>query len=198
MALTDTDALRLMAADKPVRHQNLAQGDGVSAAFQLEVYPIEASPAIRVWVNNTLQTVTTHYTVDVAEGIVTFVTAPALGEELRFEYSATVYSDEEVEHFLSLAGDSVTLGAVYMLLSWSADASRLAKKESLSGGGGLGAVTLDTSVRAREMRLTAEAFYKQWERDEGGSVPYEVITEIAWTPMQAQSMVAEQFLRDLV
>lgn len=198
MALTDIEGVRIKAADQPVRHQERPQGDGVSTSFQMEVYPIEVSPAIRVWKSGTLLTVTTDYTVNTTEGIVTFTIAPANGADLRMEYSATVYSDEDVQYFLDAGGGNTTLGAVYMLLAWSANAARIAKKETLAGGGGLGNVTLDTAVRARELRETAKAWYNQWEKDEGGSVPFEEITEIAWTPMQVERMIATRFLRELV
>lgn len=197
MTLTDIEALRLKGADQPVRHQEQAQGDNVNTAFQLEVYPIEITPAIRVWKDNVPAVLTTDYTVDTTEGIVTFTSAPNVGVELRFEYSATVFSADEVQSFLDQGGGSTTLAAVYMLLAWSASAAKMAKKESLAGGGGLGAITLDTSVRSKELRETAKAYYAQWERDEGGNVPYEAITEIAWTPMQAARLSAETLLREI-
>lgn len=197
MGATEIEAVRRKGGDQPIRHQESKTGDGVSTPFQLQVFPIETTPAIRVWVNNILKVVTTDYTVDAAEGIVTFLAAPAAGDAIRFEYTAAVWSDTELQLFIDEAGNSTTLATVYMLLALAASAARLAKKETLAGGGGLGAVTLDTAVRAKELRDTAKAYYDQYAKDEGAGVPYEELTEIAWTPFQAMDMVEDQILRRL-
>lgn len=53
-------------------------GDGVGKDFALALKPIDATPVI-VTVNNVVQTLTTHYTVNATTGIITFVTAPSTG-----------------------------------------------------------------------------------------------------------------------
>lgn len=181
-----------------MRYRETVRGNGGIKDFRLGVWPIETSPAIRVYLNNVLKTLTTDYTVDLDEGIVTFVTAPAANDEVRFDYSATVFTDDEVNYFLGQGSNSTTLGAVYMLLAWSADKAKIAKRQTLAGGGGMGTEVVDTSVASKELRETAKAYYTQWEKDEGASVPFEMITEIAWTSWQAERMVRNEILRELL
>lgn len=196
MPLTDIEAIRLKASDQPVRRQENLQGDGETTTFQLQVFPIFATPAIKVWVNDTLQVLTTDYTVDTDQGTVTFTTAPDVSDALRIEYTATVFSDDQVEFFLGEGGNSTTLGAVHLLLALAASAALIAKRETLAGGApGYGSVTLDTAVRARELRETAKAYYTQYENEEGDSVPYEVLTQFAWTPFQGRELVEQELLR---
>lgn len=53
-------------------------GDGVGVDFALALKPIDATPVI-VTMDNVVQTLTTHYTVNATTGIITFVTAPTVG-----------------------------------------------------------------------------------------------------------------------
>lgn len=53
-------------------------GDGTLKDFALSLKPIDATPVI-VKMNNVVQTLTTHYTVNTTTGIITFVTAPPVG-----------------------------------------------------------------------------------------------------------------------
>jgi hypothetical protein len=197
VALTDIQAIRLKVADQPVFQREQWTADGVTSEIRLGVFPVLADPAPRIWKNSTLLVETTDYTIDYENGIVSFVTLPSAGDAIVLDYSAVVWTDEEIEYFLGEGAGSTTLATVYMLLAWAASAAKIAKKETLAGGGGLGMTTVDTAVRARELRETAKAYYSQWEKDEGGSVPFEVITEVAWTHMQAERMVVERYIREL-
>src|SRR5262245_11165337 len=127
MALTDIEAVRLKASDQPKLYRESWAGDGVTSIIHVEVGSIATSPAPKVWKNNVLQTETTHYIVDYENGLITIVgPAPSLGDDFIIEYSATVYTDEEVDHFLTEASGNTTLAAAFMLYAWSANAAKLA------------------------------------------------------------------------
>jgi uncharacterized protein (TIGR02217 family) len=70
--------------------QQIGLGDDVTTLFQVfkryssggtnfdrTIYLLESTPTLFVYLDGTLQTLTTHYTVDLNTGLVTFVTAPA-------------------------------------------------------------------------------------------------------------------------
>lgn len=193
--MSDLDTIRMKVADRPIFYRETTEQPTTgNTYFKLDHENVATSPAPIVRLNGTIKTVTTHYTVDYANGSITFVSAPTLGDDLIFEYYATVWTDAELQSFLTEAGNSTTLASAHVLYAWAADAARLAFKESRSGGGGLGSITMDTSVRAREMRLTADALMKQYDQFEGTGENYEGITEVAWTGSMRGRMVSNWYL----
>lgn len=197
MTLTSIEAVRLKAADQPKIHREAWTADGTSSSIQLEFHPILLLPVPRVWAESVLQTETTHYTIDYDNGILTLTSTPVADTEYVIEYTATVFSDEEIEYFLTEASNSVTKAAALTLYAWAADAAKLAKKESLSGGGGMGSVSLTTDQRARELRASADAYMRQYEMYENAGVPFETITEVPWTEQVEDRVVLNHYLDNL-
>ena len=196
MALTDLDALRLRIADRPAFHrEEIEQLAADNLYFRLGYGNILSSPAAMVYKNGTLLTETTDYSIDASAGVLTLVAAPALGDQLVVEYTGTVFTDDELNYFLAqAAGGSVTLAAVNALLAWAADASKLARKETLSGGGGLGSISVTTDLKAQQLRLTAQALLAQYNAFEGAGVPVEMITETPWTEAMEDRMVVNRLI----
>jgi hypothetical protein len=196
VSLTDIEAVRLKIADRPLLHRESAEGDASSTEFRLDNSPIQTLPAPMVWMNNGLLTENVNYTVDYTQGVITFASAPLLGADLIFQYTSVVFSDTEIQYYLDTKGN-VTLASVELLYAWAADAARGAYKESRSGGGGIGSVTVDTSVKARELRATADALKRQYDQLEGTGSAVEYLTEIAWTESMADRLVVNKIIEDL-
>lgn len=193
MTLSAIQAVRLKSSDKSVITREEGVGDGSATYFKLANSNIFASPDIEIRINGTLQVA--GFTVNYTDGVVSFTSAPALGAELEFTYYWSIFSDDEVQYFLDDAGSNVTVATAKLLLAIAADASKVAQRQSMAGGGGLGAVTLDTSVTARELRNTAQALVEM-DKDIDQTTPAEGLTEIAWTEFAYHSGVQQRIIRD--
>lgn len=194
MTLTAIQQVRLKISDKPHLTREVTTGDGTSKYFKLGNAPVVTSPAPEVRFDGILKTEGGDYTVNYEQGIITTASAPANGTEVDVIYYFVVFSDEEVTQFLSDAGDNTVVAAAYALYAWAADAAKLAKRYTLSGGGGLGQVVGDTSVTAKELRETAKALI-QTERDLGESIPAEGLTETPWTEFQHIEGAEQSYIR---
>lgn len=197
MPMTDIDRVRLKIADKAALRRETWDADGTTQDVRLEYAPVLASPPLQAWKNNVLINSPADYSVDLASGIVTLTALPTVDDTFVFQYSSVVFSDEEIQDTLDHASSSVRLAAHHLLYAWAADAAKLAVKESRSGGGGLGSITIDTSVRAREMRATADAYMKEYQEFEGTGLEAEYLTEVAWTESSARRMVINDALDNL-
>lgn len=180
MTLTAIQQVRLKISDKPRLTRELVDGDGTGKYFRLGNSPILLQPAPQVRVGGILKTETSDYTVDYEQGVITMVSAPGAGVEVDFIYYYTVFSDAEIEQFLLDGSDNTVVAAAYALYAWAADAAKLAKRYTMSGGGGLGQVVGDTSVTAKELRETARSLIAT-EKELGESIPAEGLTETPWT-----------------
>lgn len=197
MALTDIEAVRLKTSDKPTYRRDQTEGDGERTMFHVEHRPVLSTPALKVYVDDVLQVVTTDYTLDATNGIVTFVDTPSVNSKVVFEYYSVVFTDDEVQLFLTEASGDTTLAAALNLFAWAASAAEMARKESAAGGGGFGSVTMDTAVRAKELRAAAQGFIDQYQMFNGTGQSYEGITTFAWTEQTASRMFIQGFERDL-
>lgn len=193
MALSDIAAVRLKSSDKSSITRESANGDGSSTFFKLGHARILTTPAVEVRKNNITQS--TGYTIDYDNGIVSFTTAPLVTDDLEFIYYWSIFSDDEVQYFIDEGGANVTVATALLLLAIAADASKVAQRQSLAGGGGLGAVTLDTSVTARELRNTAKALLEM-ERDISSTIPAEGLTEPNWTEFNYRDSVEQHLIRE--
>ena len=187
------DVVRLKTGDKSKIEREEIIADGSSTVFKLNHDIITGNPS--VWLDSSLQTVDSDYSVDSEYGKITFSTAPTDGQVVLVEYNWAVFSDIEVDYFLEEAGDNSTLASVKLLLALAADAAKLAMRETMAGGGGMGSVTRDTSLTAQELRETANVLYKQYSEESGASFPADGITEIIWTTHMDTRMVEEDFYR---
>lgn len=194
MALTDIEAVRLKSSDKSSITRSVTKGTGEDKYFKLDHAPVLALPAIEVRQAGSLLTDPTHYTTDLINGIVTMVTVPPVGVDLEFTYYWSIFTDVELQYFIDEAGGNVTIATAKLLLAWSADAAKLAKRQTLSGGGGLGQVVIDTSVAAEELRKTAAALIST-EKELGESIPAEGLTEPPWTEQVYKRQVDQSFVR---
>jgi hypothetical protein len=199
MALTDIERVRRKIADKLQLRRERFDADGVSDHFKMKFEPISQLPAPEIWINGAQQTEGTDYSVDYEFGIVVFANAPTVNQKLIFQYYASVWTDEEIQDFLDQYSSNLNITSAHMLFAWAADAAKLAKRETLSGGGGVGAVTRDTSVAARELRNTAKALM-DWEVEYGESlgtqVPADGLTEIPWTEAAHYATNEQRIIRD--
>ena len=195
MALTDIERIRIKIADKSTIVRELAEGDGAAKFFKLNNQNVGTSPAIQVWINNILQTDPANYSTDVVNGIVSFVTAPAVNDDIIFQYYWTLFTDNEVQDFLDENGGSVNIASAKLLYALAANAALLAKRSTLSGGSGLGSITEDTSVAARELRAAAKGLI-ELEGQIGSEIPAEGFTEIPWTEQVYRRQIEQEIIRD--
>ena len=198
MALTDIERVRLKIGDKPQLKREVVEGDGTAEHFKLRFEPVQATPVPQVWVNDSIQVENTDYTVNYEQGIITFLSAPVENDNIVFQYYSTVYTDDEIQDFVDQY-ISPGVAAAHIMFAWAADIAKLAKRETLQGGGGVGSVTRDTSVAAKELRATAAALLEyELEHGEtiGSQVPAEGLTEIPWTEQTAEDIVYQKFLRE--
>ena len=193
-----TDSVRLKTSDQPVIRREKARGDGVTSDWKLELDTVLSSYAVQVRVDNILQTDPTDYTVDYNNGIILFTAAPVLNSNLIFQYMGVVYTDAEIEVFLTEAGGNTDFAAAKNLMAWAANAAKLAKKESLSGGGGIGAVTLDLAVRAEQLRAAAKAYMDLYKDTAVDTIygPAEGITEPIWTEQMVSRTIEQELIRN--
>jgi len=192
MTLTDIEAVRLKAADRSAITREEGVGDGIATAYKLGHDAIITSPDIQVRIGGLLQVAT--YTVDHESGIVTFNSAPIMNAQVEFTYYWSIYTDAQIQYFLDDSSANVTVAAAKVLLAIAADAAKIAQRQSLAGGGGLGAVTIDTSVAARELRAAAKALIDM-ESDISTSIPAEGLTEINWTEMNYRLSIEQEVIR---
>lgn len=192
---TQIEAVRLKTSDKSLLTREKTKGTGEDKFFKVKQSNILAVPAPYVTLGGVQVTEGVDYTVDYAQGVFTFTVNPAQGVTLEFTYYWSIFSDDEVNYFLSEAGSNVTIAAAYLLLAWAADASRLAKRQTLSGGGGLGQQVIDTSVAAKELRATAKALIDT-QADLANGFPAEGYTEVPWTEQLYRRAIDQHLIRD--
>ena len=196
MSLTAIEAVRLKSSDKSTITREEAKGDGESTHFKLGHAAILNSPDIEVRKNGIL--ISVGFSVNYLQGIVDFTVAPLVTDELEFTYYWSIFTDEEVNYFLGESGGDVTVATARLLLAIAADAAKIAQRQSLAGGGGLGAVTIDTSVTARELRNTAAALLEQkrLEITTAALDPAEGLTEPLWTEFSYQEALSQHIIRE--
>jgi len=193
--VTNIEAVRLKTSDKSTIERDVAVGTGSDKYYKLKHSPLTASPSIEVRKNGSLLTEGIDFTVNLDQGIVTMTNVPVVNDTLEFQYYWVTFSDDEVQYFLTESGDNVTIASARLLLAWSADAAKLAKRQTTSGGGGLGQVVIDTAVAAKALREAAQALIKT-EEDLGESIPAEGLTEIPWTEGNYHDMLDQHYSRD--
>lgn len=116
MALSNTALVTLIQAKNYLRvnaatslqviAEYVGKGDGSDKTFSLDNTPVSGS--LKLYVNNSLQTETTHYTISGAD--ITFVTAPTDGHPITASYDKTAddntfegYDDDELETLIEAA-----------------------------------------------------------------------------------------------
>lgn len=121
MAMSDLDYIRLKLSlpHRLILQENLGEGDGVTKKFKLQLAPVIAeSETIRV--DETAQTRTTHYAIDDALGLITFVAAPADGDTVDADYTWSVFSDVQIIALMARYNDEIVptmLDLIHALLS---------------------------------------------------------------------------------
>jgi hypothetical protein len=191
--MDNISAVRLKSSERSVLTKEVGIGNGTSFFWKLAHAPILTSPSdIQIRVNGTI---VANYTVDYPNGVVTFNSAPAIDAEIEFTYYWSIFTDVEIQYFLDDSGGITDIAAAKVLLAIAADASKVALRESQAGGGGLGAVSIDTSVRARELRNTAQALITA-QATIGANVPAEGLTEINWNEQVYDTSIAQRIIRD--
>lgn len=193
MTLSTIEAVRLKSSDKSTLTREEAEGTGTDIYYKLGHQSILVSPDdIEVRINNVI---TTAYTTDYTNGVVTFTAAPSLGDDIEFVYYWSIFNDDEVQYFIDEAGGDITVATARLLLALAADAAKVAQRQSMAGGGGLGAVTLDTSVTARELRATAASLLET-EKAIADAIPAEGLTEVAWTEASVRQLIEQDLIRN--
>lgn len=118
--MTDLQLLRKTIADAPKHGFDDDTGDGETTIYQLSHAPVAD---VQVWVNNVLKVITTHYTIDLEAGVVTFVTPPPVEHLVEIKYTFSVFGDAELLEFLTLDG-SVLKTAIRCFEILLADSAR--------------------------------------------------------------------------
>lgn len=199
MALSSLERVRQKIGDRASIRRETIVADGVSDNFKLRFEPILTSPAPQVWANDVLQVDVTDYVVNYDQGIITFAVDVPVETKLVFQYYAVVWLDADLQDMLDQYSDNVNIAAAHILLSWAADVAKVAKRETRSGGGGLGAITQDTSVAARELRNTAKALM-DWEIEYGDALGSQIaaegLTEIPWTEAGFYQTEDQRWIRE--
>lgn len=195
MTLTALQQVRLAISDKPIITRETSRGDGVAKFFRLGNSSIQTSPAPEVRIDGVLKTETGDYTVNYDQGIITFVVAPAINTAIDFIYYWSIFTDEELQFFLDDASGNRVIASANALMAWAADAAKVAKRQTMSGGGGLGQVVMDTAVTAKELRATAQAIIAM-EKDLGESIPAEGLTEVAWNEFNYRKIIDQEVIRE--
>lgn len=88
------------------REQPGGEMDGTNTRFVMARWPILAG-SFNLYLNGTLLTITTHYTIDLATGVLTMVTPPnfSAGDRLEADYRFQWFTDTEyLEFIVSAAG----------------------------------------------------------------------------------------------
>ena len=103
MAYTDLQQLRKELADpyKSAFDENI--GDAETTIYKLSHGSVK-DDSFKVYVADDLKTLTTDYTIDQEEGVITFVTAPADGASIEVTYNFSAFSDTELNNFLVSEG----------------------------------------------------------------------------------------------
>ncbi len=102
--------VRSLTNDKPQYDRSTATGDGSTVEFKLPNAPVQDGSQ-SVYVAGSLQTETTHYTIDNDLGLITFVTAPSDGQAIAVTYQYTILSDDDLDTFLTLEGGNYRAAA---------------------------------------------------------------------------------------
>lgn len=131
MSLTDLERLRLTIADRPrsVIDERLGVGNGVLAAFRMQLYPVvPGSDVLLLRDGDTalVQVRDQDYTITEESGVVHFATAPASGVVVMASYDWTVFSDDELNDALEQDG-SVRRAAMRAIRWLLADTDRFVK-----------------------------------------------------------------------
>lgn len=193
--MNDIQKVRLKTGDRSTMKREKFSGTGTKQTFILEKQSLINNPPVRVFVNSTY-IAQSDYTVDYTNGSITFNSAPLAGASIEVDYYFAVYSDEEIQVFLDEAGGNTDLAAAKNLLAWAANQARLAMRETLSGGGGIGTVTRDTSVVARELREAAKFLVEQYNTSQTGpDYQSEGLTEVAWTDFSMRDILRQDLIR---
>lgn len=193
--MTPIDAVRLKSSDKSLITREKTIGTGEDQFIKVKNTNIMTSPAPQVSKDGVILTEGADYTVNYEQGAFDFPAPLTLNSTYEFTYYWSVFSDVEVQYFLDDSGSNVTIATALLLLAWAADAARLAKRQTLSGGGGLGQTVIDTSVAAKELRATAKALIDT-QADLGESIPAEGFTEIPWTEQIYKRQVDQHIIRE--
>ncbi|MGH7239001.1 MAG: hypothetical protein ACREHG_02935, partial [Candidatus Saccharimonadales bacterium] len=118
--MTDIDIFRNRTGDRVKSTAMNAAGNGSQMQYDLQYQNIQN---LQVIVNGTVLNLTTGYTLDALNGLVTFITAPADAADIQFAFQYSAFSDADVTDLVGTFGTSgAVLEGIKMLLS---DAARL-------------------------------------------------------------------------
>jgi hypothetical protein len=195
MALTDIQAVRVRIADKSQITRERAESPGDTVHFKLGHAPISLLPAPEVRKNDLVKSEGIDYTVDYSNAIISFSALPVVNDDLEFIYYWSIFTDDEIQYFLDDSAGSVNIASAKALLAIAADAAKIAQRQSLAGGGGLGAVSIDTSVAARELRALAQTLIDQ-EQDIANNTPYDQLTEVVWNDQSLVRGLDQHLIRE--
>lgn len=105
MTFTNLELLRLELADPIKQGFDKQFGDGETVVYKLaHSNIIEGSLQLSV---DDAEVADEDYEIDLRTGVITFDTAPANDKEIEAKYQFTAFSDEELNNFLALDGNSI-------------------------------------------------------------------------------------------
>ena len=119
--MTNLEELRLMLSDPFKDGFDDIVADDESKQYQLSHHNIKPE-SLTVYINNDEQTLTTDYTVDLSQGVITFTSSPNNEDLIEAKYKYAAFSDDELNDFLDKDGSvgKVIVRCVEILLFDSA------------------------------------------------------------------------------
>lgn len=186
--MATTDDIRAITSDKAQYDRATALGDGATVEFEVPNSPI-VTDTTKVYVNGALQTLTTHYTVDEAVGVVTFVAAPANEANIAITYKHTILSDADITTFYGMTAD--TRLAAAMSLDTMASSEALVQKVITVMGLSTNGASTASALRAHAKALR-DASSAEISADDAGFAIAEWVTE----PFGWKERAYKEVLRD--
>lgn len=145
--------VRVLTSDLALYERSTATGDGVTMEFQVEQYPVIADTE-NVYVDGSIKSQGTDYTIDNEVGLITFTAAPGDGMNIIVTYRHAILSDAQIESLIDLESN-VRLAAALALDTIASNEALVQKKIRLLD------IQTDGPAVAKELRAHATALRKQ-------------------------------------
>lgn len=145
--------VRVLTSDLPIYDRAIATGDATTVDFQTGSYPL-IDGTVKVYLDGTLKTETSDYTLDLDVGLVTFNTAPSAAAAIVVTFRHAILSDTQLQTLIDMEA-SVKLAAAQALDVIASNEALVQKKVRLLD------VQTDGPAVAAALRAHATALRKQ-------------------------------------
>lgn len=166
------DDIRALIADHPQFDRVNGAGDGSSVDFELPKAPAVVGTVV-VRVDNVVKATPGDYAVDEALGLVTFVSAPALGASVTITYQCVMLNDDDLTTMLTVTGNDTLLAAAMALDTIASNEVMIQKRITVLG------LSTDGPAEARALRDHANKLREVASSSEGAGFE---IAEMVYSP----------------